>query len=101
MYKIPIKVKIALIKLGKDLKDARIRRRIKMSIQSERAGISRTTLGKIEKGDPGVSIACYALVMFAMGMENRLREIVDANTDITGRTLEEESLPQRVRFKKR
>jgi len=52
----PIPVRRALRKLGQDIRDARRRRRIPMEIMAERASISRTTLTKVEKGDPGVSI---------------------------------------------
>ena len=41
---LPIPVKKALGKLGNDIRTARIRRRITMSLMSQRASISRTTL---------------------------------------------------------
>ena len=41
----------ALRKVGQDI-NARRRRRITIQLMAERAGISRTTIGKIEKGDP-------------------------------------------------
>jgi DNA-binding XRE family transcriptional regulator len=47
---LPIQVKRALLKLGRDLSDARKRRRITMELMAERAGITRKTLAKIEKG---------------------------------------------------
>jgi ESS family glutamate:Na+ symporter len=49
----PIPVKRALRKLGQDIRDARRRRRIPVVIMAARASISRTTLNKVEKGDPG------------------------------------------------
>lgn len=52
----PLPVKRALVKLGQDLCNARKRRRIPTELAAERAGISRATLGKIEKGDEGVSL---------------------------------------------
>ena len=53
--KLPIPVTRALRKLGHDIRDARRRRRIPVAILAERASISRMTLNKVEKGDPGVS----------------------------------------------
>jgi hypothetical protein len=44
-----IPVRRALRSLGSDIRAARLRRRIPMSIIAERASISRTTLDKIEK----------------------------------------------------
>ena len=63
----PIPVRRALRKLGQDIRDARRRRRIPVEIMAERASISRTTLSKVEKGDPGVSMGIYARVLFVLG----------------------------------
>jgi hypothetical protein len=46
-----------------DIKDAR-RRRIPMAIPARRASISKPTLIKVERGDPGVSIGSCATVLF-------------------------------------
>jgi transcriptional regulator with XRE-family HTH domain len=94
---LPIPVTRALRKLGHDLRDARRRRRIPAEIAAERASISRTTLGKIEKGEPGVAIGSYAIVLFVMGMTDRLAELADPRNDAVGLQLEEEHLPQRIR----
>lgn len=69
----PIPVKRALHKLGQDTRDARRRRRIPVVIMAGRASISRTTLNKIEKGHPGVSLGIYALVLFVLGKEGVTR----------------------------
>ena len=94
-------VKDALKKLGQDISKARRRRRVTMALLSERAGILPKTLGKIEKGDPTTSIAAYASVLFSLGLIERFRDIADANYDLVGRELEEESLPKRVRLPKK
>ena len=69
---LPIPVKSALRKLGGDIRDARLRRRIPSAVMAQRAFISRTTLVKVEKGDPGVGLGTYAAVLFALGMLDRL-----------------------------
>lgn len=94
---LPIPVKATLRRLGKNISDARRRRRITMELMAERAAISRITLSKIEKGDPGVSMGGYASVIFSLGMVEHLSKLVDASSDIVGRELEEENLPERVR----
>ena len=68
-----------------------------MAIVMQRASISKPTLIKIERGDPTVSIANYATVLFVIGMVDRLADLVDAKNDAVGLQLEEESLPKRVR----
>ena len=94
----PLPVVRALRKLGLDLRDARRRRRIPMALLAERASISRTTLSRIEKGDPGASAGNYASVLFAMGMAGRLADVADPRYDAVGLTLEEARLPQRIRL---
>jgi hypothetical protein len=94
---LPIPVTRALRKLGHDIKDARRRRRIPMAIAAQRASISKPTLIKVERGDPGVSIGSYATVLFVMGMADRLSDLVDPKNDPVGLQLEEEHLPQRIR----
>jgi transcriptional regulator with XRE-family HTH domain len=93
----PIPVKRALRKLGQDICDARRRRRIPVEIMAERASISRTTLNKVEKGDPGVSMGIYARVLFVLGMAERLADLADVTSDALGLELEEARLPQRIR----
>lgn len=97
---LPIPVTRALRKLGHDIRDARRRRRIPVAITAQRASISRTTLVKIEKGNPGVAIGSYATVLFVMGMTDRLADLADPKNDAVGLQLEEERLPQRVRQKR-
>ncbi len=94
----PIPVTRALYKLGHDIRDARRRRRIPVALMAERASISRTTLNKVEKGDPGVSMGAYVTVLFALGMTERIAAVADPRHDILGQTLEEERLPQRIRL---
>ena len=74
---LPIPVRRATRKLGEDIRDARRRRRIPMALMAERARISRTTLTKVEKGDPSVSMGIYACVLFVLGMIDRVGDIAD------------------------
>jgi hypothetical protein len=97
----PIPVARALKKVGRDIRDARLRRRIPVAILAERASISRVTLGKIEKGDAGTSLGNYASVLFALGMINRLADVADPKADAVGLELEEERLPKRIRLPKK
>ena len=94
---LPIPVRRALRKLGRDLRDARRRRRIPAAIAAQRASISRTTLVKIEKGNPGVALGLFATVLFVMGMVERLSDVADPKHDAVGLQLDEEHLPQRIR----
>jgi hypothetical protein len=76
----PLPVRHALRKLGRDIRDARRRRRIPAAIAAQRASISRTTL-----------------VLFVLGMADRLGDFAAPKNDPVGPQLEEENLPQRIR----
>src|SRR5258708_40289375 len=95
---VPMPVTRALRKLGHDIRDARRRRRIPVAILAQRASISRMTLNKVERGDPGVSFGTYATILFALGMADRLADVADPRHDAPGLELEEEHLPQRIRL---
>jgi len=62
-----------------------------------RAFVTRTTLRKVERGDPGVSLGTYATVLFVLGMISRLVDLADVRSDDVGLQLDEERLPQRIR----
>jgi DNA-binding XRE family transcriptional regulator len=98
---LPVPVRRALRKLGEDMRDARRRRRIPTPILAQRAGISRTTLTKIEAGEPGVGMASYGSVLFVLGLIDRLSELADLRYDTVGQQLEEEALPKRIRLSRR
>jgi transcriptional regulator with XRE-family HTH domain len=93
----PLPVRRALAKLGADLRDAR-RRRIPTAMLADRAGISRPTLAKVERGDAGVSIGMYATVMFSLGLIDRVRDLADVRADTVGLALSEDALPKRIRL---
>ena len=97
---LPLPVRRALTKVGADLRDARRRRRIPTATMAERALISRTTLSKVEKGDPGVSLGIYATVLFVLGLEGRVAELAAARHDAVGLDLEAEALPKRIRARR-
>lgn len=93
-----IPVRRALLRLGSDIRDARRRRRIPTAVMAERALIARSTLVKVEKGDPSVSLGIYATVLYALGMIHRLGELADVSNDPTGLAFDEQRLPQRIRL---
>jgi len=97
----PLPVKRALAKLGADIKSARLRRRITTTLMAERAFVARSTLQKVEHGDPGVSLGVYATVLFILGLSERIADLADVGADSVGLHLEEDRLPQRVRVSKR
>ena len=64
---------------------------------AERVGVSRSTLRRIEVGDPGVSFEVFLNTCRALGILDQVIEATDPyNTDL-GRARADEQLPQRVR----
>ena len=79
--------------LGQRLRLARLRRHYSAETVASRAGITRATLYRVEKGDGGVSMATYASVLRVLGLHHDLTQI--ARDDILGRKLQDLELPVR------
>src|SRR5262245_46525768 len=93
---LPLPVKRALKKLGSDISIARRRRKITTTLMAQRAFIDRRSLVRVERGDPGVSMAIYATVLFVLGMVDRLADFASPVHDTVGQMLADESLTHRV-----
>lgn len=82
--------------MGNQIKLARLRRNLSSELVSERAGISRATLWKVEKGSPSVAMGIYASVLHALNnMDTEL--LLIARDDNLGRKLQDMNLPTRER----
>jgi transcriptional regulator with XRE-family HTH domain len=86
-----------LRKLGLDLKEARLRRRLPMSLVAGRAFTSRATLQRTEAGDAGVGAGIYAAVLQALGLLENLGQVADPLRDAVGQAAASRELPQRAR----
>ena len=87
----------AVVDLGTALRDMRRRRHIPMAQAAERARISRSTLHKIERGDPSMSLGIYVAVLQVYGLVERLPALAEARLDRAGLALEAGWLPRRIR----
>ncbi|HBN73195.1 MAG TPA: transcriptional regulator [Sutterella sp.] len=90
-----VAVEESLQVLGRNIRSARLKRRLPQEVLAERAGIGLSTLTKIEKGNCGVAIGTVASVIQALGMGLPFSEIL-ANDAMT-QAFEEENLPKRIR----
>ena len=77
--------------LGERLRLARLRRKLSNAVVAQRAGISRTTLYKVEAGDPGATLGSYVRVLAVLGLENDIQAL--AADDKVGRKLQDLALP--------
>ncbi len=74
-----------LEQLGENLRLARKRRRLTTGQVAERAGVSRSTLYHLEKGEANSSIGTLLQVLVALKLENDLAKL--ASDDELGRKL--------------
>ena len=86
--------------MGEQIKLARLRRNIPMTLVCERAKISRATLWSIENGSPSVAIGYYAAVLHALNNMDKDLLLV-AKDDELGRTIQDLNLRVRARAGKR
>lgn len=84
---------------GENIKYARLRRDFSSETVAERAGISRTTLIKIEKGEEGVAIGYYFRVLAVLGLDKDL--LLVAKDDELGRRLQDSKLVVKKRASKK
>ena len=82
--------------MGEQIKLARLRRNLTVELVAERAGISRASLWKVEKGDPSVAMGIYAAVLHALNnMDKDL--LLIAKDDELGRRMQDLNLTTRKR----
>ncbi|OOY22475.1 hypothetical protein BMI91_19530 [Thioclava sediminum] len=85
-----------LSKLGVDLGFARRARQISTTDMAARMGVSRSTLHRLETGDPGVSLNTLAMALSVLGLFDRLTDLVDPASDEIGLLMSRKALPRRI-----
>tara|TARA_R110002126_G_scaffold39191_9_gene116452 strand:- start:322 stop:705 length:384 start_codon:yes stop_codon:yes gene_type:complete len=92
--------KRALEAVGANLRTARIKRRISIKGFAERAGVSTSTIIRLEKGDAGVSMGTLAMACLVLGEIDRIAGFLDPGSDDTGLLLDQKALPKRIDSKR-
>lgn len=85
--------------LGDNIRKVRLRRAYTLETIADRAGITRKTLYRVERGDPAVSLGIYARTLQALRLENDLAAV--AADDLLGRKLQDLNLEPKARAPKR
>ena len=91
------KAKPALERLGRDIRNARLRRGIAVADLAVRAGTSPSSIARLERGDPGVAIGTLADILVVLGLLERLADLIDIRKDDLGLALTAEHGPRRGR----
>jgi transcriptional regulator with XRE-family HTH domain len=92
-----LKTKLALERLGLDIRGARLRRGMAVSDLAARAGASPSTLTRLERGEAGVAVGTLVDVLVVLGLADKLGDLFDVRNDNLGLALTEERLPRRGR----
>jgi len=93
----PAAVEEALKRLGRNIRTARLRRKLRIEDVAERVGTSRFTVSELEKGKPGTSAAAYFGALWALGLLEQARDLADPDRDQEGKVLESARSPKQAR----
>lgn len=93
----PAAVEEALGRLGRNVRTARLRRRLTQDALARRMGVSRFVVADVERGKATTGIAVYVGALWAMGLVGQVREVADPDRDEEGKALERARSPRRAR----
>lgn len=83
--------------LGLRIRSARTRRRLRREDFAQRAGVSRSTMEAIERGELTTGIGAYVRALWALGLDQELDLVADPGLDRDGLALELSAQTKRVR----
>lgn len=79
-----------LAQMGENFKLARKRRKLTTTQVAERAGVARSTLYLVEKGDASVALGAYFNVLRVLGLQDDMLKL--GADDVFGRKLQDIAL---------
>lgn len=94
---LPFRTRQAAKDIGQSIRDWRRLQTITSNELADMAGVSRSTLSRLENGDPSVSLATLLNICNAFALTDRVIDAVDPYETDYGRARASQSLPQRVR----
>ena len=93
----PAAVEDALERLGRNIRTARLRRKMPQQQLAQHMGVSRFVVGDIERGKPTTGVAAYVGALWALGLLTHMRGVADPDRDEEGKTLERARSPRTAR----
>jgi len=93
----PFAVQQAAAQVGENLRAWRILHELTAEQVAERAGVARSTIGRLERGEPTVGFEVVLNVARALGVLDALVAATDPYETPVGRARADGRLPRRVR----
>ena len=94
---LPFAITEQIRELGHRVRVARLRRRLDQAELARTCHIARTTLQRIEGGNPGVAVGSLYTVLWTLGLLPTAAGTADPEADEHGKTLEAARQGQRAR----
>ena len=93
----PLEVNTAILRLGQDIRLARIRRRMSQEELAQACGITRKTLYALEKGSASATLDTVFTVLWKLGLMSTATALANPDADEHGKILEAARRPKRAR----
>ena len=84
----PYAVEQVLTALGRNIRTARLRRRLSRRQLAEKVGMSRYLVADIEAGKPTTAVAAYIGTLWALGLLDGVEALAHPDQDLEGKALE-------------
>ena len=97
----PAEVERILFHLGRNIRIARLRRKMRLLDLAERVGVSRYLMSDVEKGKPTAAVAAYIGALWALGLTRELYNIANPDDDTEGKALDEAHAPKTAAKRKK
>lgn len=89
----PYAVEKALNGLGRNIRTARLRRKLSRQELAEKIGISRYVMADIEKGKTTTAVVAYIGALWALGLLSAIEDLAHPDQDREGKALEASRSP--------
>jgi transcriptional regulator with XRE-family HTH domain len=96
-HSVPQPIRRSLRQVADDLRAWRKLRGLTQAQLADRSGVHRDTIGRLERGDGGVSLETLLRVLRGLGLLDTMTRSLDPYESDVGRLRSDEQLPQRVR----
>ena len=87
----------SLMALGSRLKEARLRRNWTQALAGEKAGLSESSVKKVEGGSSRISVSAYLSLLDVYGMPRAFDRVMAPGEDTLGEALSRSALRRRAR----